>query len=506
MSRERASVKVSPEEVLPVFGEIFNRRQIQAWLQVEPWAAGQKRALYWRLLTPLIVLWCVVVQRLLADHSCDGVVSHLHTGAADGLDPVDRHEQPLSQRLQSENTSAYVQARERLPLGLVKRANQQVWQMVCQWLASAPQSSAWQWQGHAVRLLDGTTFRLPSTPSLVKEYGQAKNGKGASDWVVVRSVSSFCLYTHCNVGCSTANLHTSESAMLDELMRTDATATIYVGDINFGVYRTVQTACAHHQLVLLRLDPKRAQALRRKNHYPTPLCSGQECSVTWLPGTRIQVDPTLPVLPLAGRLLYLRLNTPGFRPLELYFFTTLLDPQRYPFAALCQLYGLRWQVELDYRHLKTTLDIEQFSAQSPAIFRLELFASLLAYNLVRATMVKAALFANLPLIQLSFVHAWRRLRDALFTGIPAWILQQDNPYQHLLAHIAKGRLIHQPNKTRHEPHMIREWPRVYPPLHGDRNAARRKNLILLGSLSSTLDSLNLQTLTDDAFLPSLPNS
>ncbi len=488
MSSASGCVKVSPEEILPVFGELFKRSQIQAWLQAEPLATGQKRGLYWRLLTPLIVLWCLVVQRLQRDHSCDALVSHLHTGAADGLDAADAHGQPLSQRLQSENTSAYVQARSRLPLGLVRRANQWVWQMVCRWLAAAPEPSAWQWHGQAVRLLDGTTFRLRSHPALVAEYGQAKNGKGASDWVVVRSVGSFCLYTHCNLGVTTANLHTSETAMLDELMRNDARNTIYVGDMNFGVYRTVQTAYAHHQQVLLRLRRDRFEALRRNNGYTSPLRSGQEWVVTWTPAPKIQVDSTLPVLPIQGRLLYLRLNNAGFRPLDLYLFTTLGDSSLYPFAQLFQLYGLRWQVELDYRHIKTTLDMEEFSTHSPAIFRLELLTGLLTYNLIRATMVKAALLANQPLLRLSFLQAWRRLRDALFTGVPAWVLKQGNLYHHLLHRIATCLLPHQPNKIRHEPHMVRERPRVYPPLHGDRNIARRKNLFQLGctDLAKTL--------------------
>ncbi len=76
--------------------------------------------MYWRLLTPLIILWGLIMQRLSADHSCDGIVSHLHTGAADGLDPYDEHEEPLSKRLESESSSGYVQGRNRLPLMVIK--------------------------------------------------------------------------------------------------------------------------------------------------------------------------------------------------------------------------------------------------------------------------------------------------------------------------------------------------------------------------------------------------
>ncbi len=483
------TVKVTPEEVLPVFGEIFSRPLLKAELS-QIGREGAKRTLYWRLFTPLIVLWCLIVQRLSADHSCDGVVSHLHTGAADGLDGDDPHPQPLSQRMRSESTAAYVQARERLPLALVRWAFKQVWRVVCGWLSSSNDQS-WRWQGHGVRLLDGTTFRLPFSPELSAAYGQAENGLGKSYWIVVRSVITFCLHTHLAVAVSTADMHTSESAMLYPLMVDDEAGVIYIGDINFGVYRTVQTAHAFGQHVLLRLRPDRFEALRRTLEQPAPLRSGQEWNVFWSPGPQIRTDPRLPAVAIAGRLLYLHLDTPGFRPLKLYFFTTLCDRMRYSFEALCQLYALRWQAELDYRHIKTTLDMEEFTARSPAIFQLELMAGILTYNLIRTMMVKAALFAHCSPVQLSFQQSFRRLRDALFSGVPAWVAQSGQILDHLLARLAKCRLPFQPNKVRHEPRRVRRRPQVYPALQGDRSSARQQNLLDLGFSSPTTDLLSL---------------
>src|SRR5262249_7225904 len=37
--------------------------------------------------------------------------------------------------------------------------------------------------------------------------------------------------------------------------------------------------------------------------------------------------------------------------------TTLLDPEQYPARALAKLYGLRWRVETNLRHLKKTLGV-----------------------------------------------------------------------------------------------------------------------------------------------------
>jgi len=58
--------------------------------------------------------------------------------------------------------------------------------------------------------------------------------------------------------------------------------------------------------------------------------------------------------------------------------TTLLDPKRYPKAKLAQLYHLRWQAtEVNFKHLKTTLNMEMIWAKSPQMVRKEIWMHLL---------------------------------------------------------------------------------------------------------------------------------
>ncbi len=103
-------VKPTLEEIMPIYQELLPRQKIRKLVK----QAGV--TLYWRMLTPLVMVWGFIFQRLSPDHSCDAVVSHLHSGAADNLDPEDEHTDPLSKRLESESSSAYVQGRNRLPL------------------------------------------------------------------------------------------------------------------------------------------------------------------------------------------------------------------------------------------------------------------------------------------------------------------------------------------------------------------------------------------------------
>ena len=100
-----------------------------------------------------------------------------------------------------------------------------------------------------------------------------------------------------------------------------------------------------------------------------------------------------------------RIIRKGFRTETLTLVTTLLDPVKYPKAELGQLFGLRWQVELDLRHLKTTMNMEFLHAESPAMVRKEIDAHLLAYNLMRILMWEAGMQHQVDPIRLSFQAA-----------------------------------------------------------------------------------------------------
>ena len=58
------------------------------------------------------------------------------------------------------------------------------------------------------------------------------------------------------------------------------------------------------------------------------------------------------------REIYYYVSIPGFRTQQVSLITTLLDTQTYPTLEIVQLYGYRWDVELDLKHLKTTLGME----------------------------------------------------------------------------------------------------------------------------------------------------
>lgn len=466
-----AWTKPHPVTLFPVYAEVFSRTTIKRLL------ANAHIKTYWRALTPLVTLWAMVYQRLNADHTCDAVVSYLRQGGADTLDPDEPHPQPLSRRLQSASTSAYVQSRQRLPLALVHAAMGVVLQCVRAWLVATSPTTPPTWHGHAVRLLDGTTFRMRPAGDLVATYGQAKSQRGASYWVVAKSLAAFCLHTRLCIGYAEGSQRTSEPALVSGVMRQDPLPhSVYVADRGLGVYRVAQVAQALGHAVVLRLETRTAKRLLRQVHAPGHLRSGADYRVIWTPTPVTHVEPDLPALPVVGRVIYVRLQRQGFRPIELYLFTTLLDTATYSVAELCALYALRWHVEIDYRHIKTTLEMAELEVRSAAMFRLELAVGLLTYNLIGAWMVKAAQAAGHSPWHLSFSRCWRRIRQALTVGLPTWVESRGEGAAYLLHELARCLLPHQPHKVMHEPRQVRSrWP-SYPALHGERDTARAKVL------------------------------
>jgi len=93
------------------------------------------------------------------------------------------------------------------------------------------------------------------------------------------------------------------------------------------------------------------------------------------------------------------------------YVTTLINARTYPKKALAELYRQRWQVELDFRTIKTSMGMEMLRCKTAAMVDKEIAVHLLAYNMIRANLARAAcLNVKLPR-QLSFMAAVQLIRN-----------------------------------------------------------------------------------------------
>src|SRR5674536_157162 len=95
----------------------------------------------------------------------------------------DVYKRQLSRRVRSTQTSAYNQARQRMPLELLTAALAHLRQGLLKSVGLAP--APHQRPGPAERtrqILDGSTLAVLVNPLLAKDYPPARNQSGTSDW------------------------------------------------------------------------------------------------------------------------------------------------------------------------------------------------------------------------------------------------------------------------------------------------------------------------------------
>jgi hypothetical protein len=151
----------------------------------------------------------------------------------------------------------------------------------------------------------------------------------------------------------------------------------------------------------------------------------------------------------------------GFRTRVLFVVTTLLDPELFPARALAELYRRRWQIELYFRHIKTTMHMDVLRCLSPAMIRRELHMHMIAYNLIRGLMMQAALTYATPLCRISFKGTCDTLRQwaphlAAAAAIPAAYNQL---FRSMLLILAADVVPLRPNRS--EPRAVKRRPKNY---------------------------------------------
>ena len=441
---------MAPAQALRIFG----RAVILGGIQAPP-------GFYGRLWTPLITLWYLIWQWLQSKHTLDRVVTDARRGGADRLCAPGK---PLSKELKSRATTAYSNARQRLPLDWVRDC---FGKLVAALLPLGQRRS----QDLPVEVLDGSTKRLRPYGDIPLRFPAHRTRRKNPYWCLARVVVSFCAATGLATAALIASIHASEQAMAVQLMLEASRAVLYVGDRNFGVWRVVRAAVQSGGHALVRLTQVRARRLLGGKPLPTFL----DQAVVWTPSAHDQVDAGLRKEPVPGRLLILKAHRPGFRPLSLFLFTTLTDVQAYPPQRLLELYGWRWQAELNFRTVKSTMQTGQSETKSADMAAKEFYAGLMAYNLVRGLMAAGARQSGCHPLELSFTRVHGLLASVVTEIFLAWMtgVGRDSRLEWLLAEASAAKLPRRRKPRQSEPRAQYYPPQTFPKMKGSREEARQ---------------------------------
>ena len=400
-----------------------------------------------RIYPPLDTLRLFVGQVLSADRACQDVVGRrLSERVAQG------------QSLSALNTSAYCEARQRLPTTLPVALSTMLGERL-----EAMTPAAWRWQGRCVKLFDGTTVTMPDTPSNQETYPQSREQKPGLGFPMARigaliGLSSGAMLAYQVAACKGKG--TGEQSLLmnlldrlnkDDVLLADALlATWWI--IQGAIGRGVDVVMPQHGVRIT--DFTRGQRLGKNDHlvqWPRPP-KPKAMSAEEYAGYSEFI--TMREVKVNGRILV----------------TTLLDPAIASVHALGALYKMRWNIEVDFRTIKATLEMDVLRCKSQAMVDKEIAVYFLAYNLVRWAMAKAALLADILPRVLSFAGAKRVL--AAFTDQLRRTSgdQIRTLIETVSASIATLRLPYRPDRI--EPRAKKRRPKNLPLLTVPRQVAR----------------------------------
>jgi hypothetical protein len=355
-------------------------------------AAGQLREK--GVYTAAVVVLLIILQRLLPGKATlNGAVQQVLSGRLKGLMP--KHKR-LQEDTLSGNTGAYCRARCRLPKAVAEMAADQVVEYLL-----AEHQEALPGLGRQAFLLDGSSLDLPHTEELLKVYPPGSNRHGEAHWPVMRVVVAHDLVSGIALRPAWGPMYgeqaVSEQALAESILDRFPEGSVMVDDRNFGVFSVVWYADQKKHPFVVRLTDARARSLLGGK-----LPQQTDQWITWKPSRwDRRAHPTLPGdAAIRVRLIATRVVRKG-KVIQLYLVTTL----DLPLEQIVELYGFRWNIELDLRSLKQTVHLHSLRSTTPDMADKELVLGVTAYNFVRAAIYAAARTANMNPRQISFSRA-----------------------------------------------------------------------------------------------------
>jgi hypothetical protein len=399
--------------------------------------------------------WCFLWQMFQLNVACRDVVRQLQAMfAVEGRPGVD------------EGTSAYCQARARLPDELLTAALRASAQAAT--TRVAPSAAL---QGRVVKMLDGSTVTLSDTPLNQATYPQSKSQKPGCGFPLLNLLVVWNSRGAPIEDVELGNQHHSELRLLHQLLPRlsakdiavyDRAAGHYVGcallrDRGIDLISRVHTRCIDWRKGH-RLGRNDRLVTWRKSQRKPPYLTAEQWAA---------LPEEIPV-----RVIRVHVQQKGFRTRELELVTTLLDAEAYPAAEIIEAYLRRWRLEMCLDDLKTTLGLDALRCLSPAMVRRELLMVLITHNLVRAVMAEAATAHTVPLDRLSFTGTLATLRSyGVASAQTAGPKRLRLLWAEMLRIIAADLVPLRPNRW--EPRAVKRRPKSYPRLNCPRHDYRQ---------------------------------
>jgi hypothetical protein len=406
-----------------------------------------------RLMPPDVTLLAFCSQLIGKDRSCRRAVTRILN---------DRESKGLFRC--STSTSAYCQARTRLPLPLVVDLAKQT----AQFLESdcPPQ---WLWKGHHVKMIDGSTLTMPDTQENQERWPQHGKQSEGVGFPIMRVVAIMSLATAAISDFAYGpwqGKETGELALARRLLSSLEKGDLLLADRYYCSYFFIAMLQELGIDLVTRLhgardyDFRTGKRLGKGDHLVELIKPPRPA---WMEKDAYEKMPsTLTVREIKS-------SKDGDE--DIIVVTTLVDPGKYSRTELASVYKKRWNVELDLRSIKSVMGMDILSCKTPDMIEKEVWTYILTYNLIRQLICQAANKHKIEPRTISFTGALQAF-DAFYPSLRGGDhLKVKRAYELMLDIIAENRIGNRPG--RREPKAVKRRPKAYPLLQTSRSEAHQ---------------------------------
>jgi hypothetical protein len=341
-----------------------------------------------RVFGPATTIWGFLSQVLSDDHSCRDAVAR-----------VIAHRAASGKALCSPNTASYCTARGRLPTGVLRELARRTAEEL---QSGAP--AGWKWNGRRVFIADGSHVSMPDTPENQGAYPQPVAQRDGIGFPLARVAVLLSLATgacHDLAVAPYAGKGTGETTLLRQMYDALSPGDVVVADALFDNYFLVCELRQRGIELVARAQHERVGTRTVRSGPDGDLIVWQRPNKAHgMAGEQYRTYPKGILMRQVG----VDARGKDNRADQFQVVTTILDPS-VGGGQIGDLYERRWEGEIDIRSIKSTMKMDVLRCKTPEMVRKEIWAHLLAYNLLRTVMAVAAAERGVEPRKISFKGA-----------------------------------------------------------------------------------------------------
>jgi hypothetical protein len=341
-----------------------------------------------RVFTPVTTIWGFLSQVLGEDHSCRDTVSRIIA-----------HRASAGLKVCSPNTASYCNARARLPTAVLRCLAMRTAQQL---QASLP--GAWKWHGRSVFIADGSHVSMPDTPENQASYPQPVVQQPGIGFPLARVTVLLSLATGACRDLAIApyaGKGTGETTLLRQMYDSLSRGDVVIADALFDNYFLACEMRERGIELVARVQAERVGSQTVESRSDGEIILWQRPNKPrGMTGEQYRRYPKS----LLMRQVTVDARDRDNRAKRFMVVTTMLDAS-VDGGQIGDLYERRWSGEVDIRSIKSTMQMDVLRCKTPEMVQKEIWAHLLAYNLLRTVMAVAAAEVGIEPRQVSFMGA-----------------------------------------------------------------------------------------------------